>query len=39
MDKKILIVEDQKILSEPLAFAGYKVTAASDGLEGPPGGF
>lgn len=38
MDKKILIVEDeaaiQKILSEPLAFAGYKVTTASDGLEG-----
>lgn len=38
MDKKILIVEDeqaiQKILSEPLAFAGYKVTATSDGLEG-----
>lgn len=38
MDKKILIIEDevaiQKILSEPLAFAGYKVTAASDGLEG-----
>lgn len=38
MDKKILIIEDeeaiQKILAEPLAFAGYKVTAASDGLEG-----
>ncbi len=38
MDKKILIIEDeaaiQKILSEPLTFAGYKVTAASDGLEG-----
>lgn len=38
MDKKILIIEDeeaiQKILSEPLAFAGYKVTVASDGLEG-----
>lgn len=38
MDKKILIIEDdaaiQKILAEPLTFAGYKVTAASDGLEG-----
>ena len=38
MDKKILIIEDeaaiQKILTEPLTFAGYKVTAASDGLEG-----
>lgn len=38
MDKKILIVEDeeaiQKILSEPLTYAGYKVTIASDGLEG-----
>jgi len=38
MNKKILIIEDeaaiQKILSEPLAFAGYKVTTASDGLEG-----
>ena len=38
MDKKILIIEDeaaiQKILSEPLTFAGYKVTAASDGLQG-----
>lgn len=38
MDKKILIIEDeaaiQKILSEPLTCAGYKVTAASDGLEG-----
>lgn len=38
MDKKILIIEDeaaiQKILSEPLTFAGYEVTAASDGLEG-----
>ena len=38
MDKKILIIEDeaaiQKILSEPLAFAGYKITTASDGLEG-----
>ena len=33
-----MIIEDeaaiQKILSEPLAFAGYKVTTASDGLEG-----
>ena len=38
MDKKILIIEDeaaiQKILSEPLTFAGYEVTVASDGLEG-----
>lgn len=38
MEKRILIIEDeaaiQKILLEPLAFAGYKVTAASDGLEG-----
>lgn len=38
MDKKILIIEDeaaiQKILSEPLTFAGYKVITASDGLEG-----
>lgn len=38
MNKKILIIEDevsiQKILSEPLTFAGYKVTTASDGLEG-----
>lgn len=38
MDKKILIIEDeaaiQKILAEPLTFAGYQVTAASDGLEG-----
>lgn len=38
MDKKILIVEDeaaiQKILAEPLTFAGYEVTTASDGLEG-----
>lgn len=38
MDKKILIIEDetaiQKILSEPLTFAGYEVTAALDGLEG-----
>lgn len=38
MDKKILIIEDeaaiQKILSEPLTFAGYKVTTASDGLQG-----
>ncbi len=25
---------DKKILSEPLTFAGYGVTAASDGLEG-----
>ena len=38
MKKKILIVEDetaiQKILAEPLTFAGYEVTAASDGVEG-----
>lgn len=38
MNKRILIIEDeaaiQNILSEPLSFAGYKVTAASDGLEG-----
>ncbi|MCM1498470.1 MAG: response regulator transcription factor [Clostridium sp.] len=38
MDKRILIIEDeeaiQKILSEPLTFAGYKVITASDGLEG-----
>lgn len=38
MNEKILIIEDdeaiQKILSEPLAFAGYAVTVASDGLEG-----
>ena len=38
MIKKILIIEDeaaiQKILSEPLTFAGYNVTAVSDGLEG-----
>lgn len=38
MEKRILIVEDepaiQKILSEPLAAAGYHVAAASDGLEG-----
>ena len=38
MAKRILIIEDeqaiQKILTEPLAFAGYKVTTASDGLEG-----
>lgn len=38
MDKKILIIEDevaiQRILSEPLAFAGYDITTASDGLEG-----
>lgn len=38
MKKKILIIEDeaaiQKILSEPLTFSGYEVTAASDGLEG-----
>lgn len=38
MDKKILIIEDeeaiQKILSEPLTYAGYKVITASDGLEG-----
>ena len=38
MDKKILIIEDetaiQKILSEPLTFAGYDVTIASDGMQG-----
>ncbi len=38
MNEKILIIEDeeaiQKILSEPLTFAGYHVTTASDGLEG-----
>lgn len=38
MEKRILIIEDepaiQKILSEPLAAAGYHVAAASDGLEG-----
>lgn len=38
MSKKILIIEDevaiQKILSEPLTFAGYEVIAVSDGLEG-----
>lgn len=38
MDEKILIIEDetaiQKILTEPLTAAGYKVTVASDGLEG-----
>ncbi len=38
MDKKILIIEDeaaiQKILSEPLAFAGYEVYSALDGLDG-----
>ena len=38
MNEKILIIEDeeaiQRILSEPLTFAGYKVTTASDGLEG-----
>lgn len=38
MNEKILIIEDeeaiQKILSEPLTFAGYAVTVASDGLEG-----
>ena len=38
MDKRILVIEDepaiQKILLEPLAAAGYKVTAVSDGLEG-----
>lgn len=36
--QKILIIEDeaaiQKILSEPLTHAGYKITTASDGLEG-----
>lgn len=38
MKKKILIIEDeaaiQNILSEPLTFAGYQVTATSDGLKG-----
>lgn len=38
MDKKILIIEDetaiQKILSEPLTYAGYQVTTAADGVEG-----
>jgi two-component system response regulator VanR len=38
VNEKILIIEDeeaiQKILSEPLIFAGYAVTVASDGLEG-----
>jgi len=38
VNEKILIIEDeeaiQKILSEPLTFAGYAVTVASDGLEG-----
>lgn len=38
MEKRILIIEDepaiQKILSEPLTAAGYRVTAAPDGLEG-----
>lgn len=38
MDTKILIIEDepaiQKILSEPLTYAGYRVSVASDGLEG-----
>ncbi len=38
MNEKILIIEDeeaiQKILSEPLTFAGYEVVTASDGLEG-----
>jgi len=38
MSKKILIIEDeeaiQKILSEPLSYAGFSVTTASDGLEG-----
>lgn len=38
MSKKILIIEDeaaiQKIIAEPLIFAGYEVTGASDGLEG-----
>lgn len=38
MNTKILIIEDeqaiQKILAEPLTFAGYTVTTASDGLEG-----
>lgn len=38
MNEYILIIEDeeaiQKILAEPLTFAGYRVTVASDGLEG-----
>lgn len=38
MNKKILIIEDepaiQKILSEPLTAAGYKVTTSLDGMEG-----
>lgn len=38
MGKKILIIEDeaaiQKILTEPLAFAGYEVVTAADGIEG-----
>ena len=38
MDKRILVIEDepaiQKILFEPLVASGYKVTTASDGLEG-----
>lgn len=38
MNENILIIEDeeaiQKILAEPLTFAGYSVTVASDGLEG-----
>lgn len=38
MNKRILVIEDepsiQKILFEPLVAAGYKVTTASDGLEG-----
>jgi len=37
-EKKILIIEDEaairKVLSEPLTYAGYKVTTASDGAEG-----
>ncbi len=40
MNKKILIIEDekaiQKILSEPLTFAGYGVTAASGWKRGYP---
>lgn len=38
MEKRILIIEDEpairRILQEPLTAAGYRVTAASDGLEG-----
>ena len=38
MEKRILIIEDEpairQILSEPLRAAGYRVTAAPDGLEG-----